>query len=166
MSHPDFERENATISHFCTLSWRKFCLQTSSTIVIWFWRESELEEGVHMSSAWMKPPAYKLLIDKPTQVFSKSDSSESMTSKNRVGDRMEPCFTPLSKTYGFDSPSPTQTLQSAFTWKLWINLQHFPLIPTSWSRNGYSTTLHQQHLSSQFWDALQHKHQGGDPSGE
>ena len=51
-----------------------------------------------MSSAWMKPPAYKLLIDKPTPEFSKSDSSGSITSRNRAGDRMEPCLTPLSKT--------------------------------------------------------------------
>ena len=54
-----------------------------------------MEASVLTSSAWMKPPAYKLLIDNPTPEF---DSSGSITSRNRAGDRMEPCLTPLTKT--------------------------------------------------------------------
>lgn len=54
-----------------------------------------LEARVRMSSLWRKPPAEKLLTERPTPDIWRSFRRGSITRRKRVDDRIDPCLTPL-----------------------------------------------------------------------
>ena len=94
------------ISHFCTFSLRKLFSAKSRTINTCASREAMLVDNVRMSSAWRKPPAKKSFTDRPIPDRWRLMRRGFMTSKKRVGERTDPCFTPLPTTKGrISSPS-------------------------------------------------------------
>ena len=85
---------NTTTSHLEAFRLRKFSLVNFVTREIWASRVVGLEASVRMSSACRYPPAYVLFTEAPIDWDWRCLRRGSMTSRNRAGERMDPCLTP------------------------------------------------------------------------
>ena len=88
---PDLlEWEKGTISRLLMLIWRKFSPTNVFTIVTWSSTDSGDVTTVQMSSGCRKPPAQKLLIDRPIPELWSFESRGSITSRNSTTTEFPP----------------------------------------------------------------------------
>ena len=68
-----------------------------------------LGANVRISSACWKPPAYMLFTDAPIERACSCLRSGSIMSRNRAGDKTDPCLTPCPRAKGGETCCPRQT---------------------------------------------------------
>ena len=129
-------------SHFSQFRVRPFSVVYSSTIFV-VWQRSSIEfEIVQMSSAWAIVPSLSPAMLTPRLVVDIFSSRGSMTREKRMGDKTEPCLTPLSSRNGSDRELFIFTAQDGSEYQLSKSRQHLPFIPAWkiwWKRTLYST---------------------------
>ena len=84
---------------------------------------------VRRSSACAASPTKEPYTDKPASSSLRLLSRMSTTVRNRIGERTEPCLTPLAVGNGSHSFVPIRTLLEADEYQLSRMHQHFPFIP-------------------------------------
>ena len=68
-----------------------------------------LGTSVQISSACRKPPAYMLFTDAPIERACSCLRSGSIMSRNRAGDKADPCLTPHPRAKGGETCCPRRT---------------------------------------------------------
>ena len=84
---------------------------------------------VRRSSAWAAAPTKEPYMESPAFLSLRVSSRGSIIIRNKMGDKTEPCFTPLVIENGSLNFEPTRILLKADEYQLNTIRQHFPFTP-------------------------------------